>query len=148
VPLIATARVAGQEQINFQIPSELAGSARATLVVRANGGSSAPVEVALAAVQPEIFAVTRSGGTITVWATGLGAVQPAASTGTAASSEPLMRTAVPATVSVGGTDVPVTFSGLAPGFAGLYQVNATVSPALTGDVVVRIGSAASRPFRL
>ena len=41
-PVIAVAAVNGQEQINFQVPYELAGAATATLVVTANGQSSAP----------------------------------------------------------------------------------------------------------
>ena len=32
-------------------------------------------------------------------------------------------------VSVGGASAPVTFSGLAPGFVGLYQVNIQVPAA-------------------
>ena len=147
VPLVAVARTSGQEQINFQFPFELAGTSRATLVVTANGASSTPVEVALVPVQPEIFVITRSGDTATIWATGLGPVSNAPATGAPASAEPLARTSGMTSVTIGGADVPVTFSGLAPGFAGLYQVNIAAPAGASGDVVLRVGSAASRPVR-
>jgi hypothetical protein len=146
-PVIATANVNGQEQINFQIPFELAGASRATFIVNANGQSSSPVEVPLVEAQPEIFAVTRSPGAITIWATGLGAVANAPPTGQAAPGvPPYAPTVAEAQVTVGGVSAPVTYSGLAPGFAGLYQVNATTSG--SGDVVLRIGTAISRPWQL
>lgn len=148
VPLTAVVRTAGQEQINFQIPFELAGSGTATLVVNANGASSAPVTIALAAAQPEIFAITRSGNSATIWATGLGAVNNAPATGAAASNQPLSTTVQNPVVTIAGTTVPVTFSGLAPGYAGLYQINVTVSEGTSGDVVLSIAGAQSRPFRL
>ena len=39
-------------------------------------------------------------------------------------------------VTIGGVDAPVSFSGLAPDFAGLYQVDAYVAEGTpTGDAV-------------
>jgi hypothetical protein len=50
-------------------------------------------------------------------------------------------------VTIGGAPAAVQFSGLAPGFVGLYQVNAQVPPwAATGPavpVVISIGAVAS-----
>jgi hypothetical protein len=147
VPLVAVASVNGQEQINFQVPFELAGQSRATLAVQANGASSEPVEVALATVQPEIFAVTRTGDTIMIWATGLGAVSNPPQTGQASALAPLSRATESLQVSVGGAPARIDFAGLAPGYAGLYQINAA-APGASGDVVLRAGSAVSRPWPL
>jgi uncharacterized protein (TIGR03437 family) len=51
------------------------------------------------------------------------------------------------TVTIGGVPALVTFSGLAPGFAGLYQVNAQVpSGTASGSsisVVIGIGGVQS-----
>jgi uncharacterized protein (TIGR03437 family) len=145
VPILAVAQLDGQEQINFQVPLELVGASQASLTVTANGQKSAPVDITLSSAQPEIFAVTRSADAITIWATGLGAVSDAPGTGQSAPSEPLSKTIAETQVSVGGTDVRVLYSGLAPGFAGLYQVNAATTA--TGEIVLRVGSAVSRPWR-
>jgi hypothetical protein len=144
-PILATANINGQEQINIQVPFELAGASQASLTVTANGQQSAPVDVPLSPAQPEIFAVTRSADAITIWATGLGPVSDAPDTGHPASASPFATTVGQTQVSIGGTDVPVLYSGLAPGFAGLYQVNAATTA--TGEIVLRVGSAVSRPWR-
>jgi uncharacterized protein (TIGR03437 family) len=38
---------------------------------------------------------------------------------------------VPPTVTIGGMQVPSSFAGLAPGFVGIYQVNALVPLSVT-----------------
>jgi uncharacterized protein (TIGR03437 family) len=72
------------------------------------------------------------GDNIQIYATGLGKATPGGSpsgsvlpTGSIAplSGNPLYLTVQRPVVQVGGVDATVQFSGLAPGFAGLYQVN-------------------------
>ena len=63
---------------------------------------------------PGIFVVTIAGRVATLWATGLGDVR---------SSGEFFETAWRPTVLVNGTPGQVLFSGLAPGWVGLYQVN-------------------------
>ena len=78
-----------------------------------------------------------------MFATGLGDVNNPPATGTLASGQP-MKT-LP-NVTVGGKTALVNFGGLAPGFAGLYQVNFTVPAGLgvaTVPVVVQTGLAIS-----
>ncbi len=145
-PLFAIAAGDGQEQINFQVPWELAGSSTAALVITANGQTGSPVQVPIVPSQPEIFAAVRSGNALTIYATGLGPVLTPPTTGQAVTAAvPLIATAE---VTVGGISVPVTFAGLPTRFVGLYQVNATVPASVLGDVVLRVGSAISRPFKL
>jgi uncharacterized protein (TIGR03437 family) len=168
--IVGVASVTGQEQINFQVPYELAGASSATLVIAANGQQSAPVEVPLVAAQPEVFlvrpglpAITTTpgelvtadqpaarGSVVTIYATGLGAVSDAPASGAAASSSPLSRVIAPVEVRIGGTVVPVSFAGLAPGFVGLYQVNAAVPQSAPAEAEVSISTAGatSRPVRL
>jgi uncharacterized protein (TIGR03437 family) len=69
--------------------------------------------------------------------TGLGPVtnQPASGSPAPASPNLSSTTTLPA-VTLGNVPAPVTFSGLAPGFIGLYQVNVQIPQnAPTGDAV-------------
>jgi hypothetical protein len=149
-PVIALAAIGGQEQINFQAPYELSGVSTATLIITANGQASSPVEVAITSVQPEIFAISRNPTGITIWATAVGPVLNAPATGDRAPLSPMATVMSQPTVTVGGETTTVSFAGLAPGFAGLYQVNAAL-PAGIGSgapVVVTAGGASSKPFNL
>ncbi|MGH8246429.1 MAG: hypothetical protein ACREUU_08350, partial [Gammaproteobacteria bacterium] len=78
---------------------------------------------------------------------GLGRVSHAPASGTAASTSPLSTTAMLPLVTIGGLPATVSFSGLAPGFVALYQVNAQLpANAEAGDaapVVLSIGGVAS-----
>jgi uncharacterized protein (TIGR03437 family) len=75
-------------------------------------------------------------GIISIYCTGLGAVTNQPSTGVAASGSPLSSDPVRPTVSIGGVNAAVIFSGLAPGYIGLYQVDAIIQPGTpTGDGV-------------
>jgi len=75
------------------------------------------------------------GGFITIYATGLGAVNNPPGTGQPAVDGSSTTTTTPQ-VSVGGVPAQVTFSGLSPGFVGLYQVNVQIPQAApTGDAV-------------
>jgi uncharacterized protein (TIGR03437 family) len=52
---------------------------------------------------------------------------------------------------MGGTAAPVSFSGLAPGFVGLYQVNAQVPAGLSAGnqaVLIKMGGASSNSVLL
>jgi len=88
-----------------------------------------------------------------LFATGLGAVNNQPATGAATPNTPLATTTANPTVTVGGQQAQVTFSGLAPGFIGLYQVDFTV-PDLTvaapGDfpLSLSIGGATSNTTNL
>ena len=73
-----------------------------------------------------------------IYATGLGAVTQ---------SGQFFRTNLPVTVNLNGTELPASFSGLAPGWIGLYQVNVTVPagtpPGLGNPLTLKVGGQSS-----
>jgi uncharacterized protein (TIGR03437 family) len=166
---------AAPTQVNLQIPWELAGSQQASVTATVGSQVSSLQTMSLAAFAPAIFALdlqgtgqgailiantavlagsqgagsraVLKGEYISIFCTGLGAVSNQPVTGAAALADPLSHTTATPTVTVGGVDATVTYSGLAPGFAGLYQVNAQVpagAPAGgTVAVVMTIGGSTS-----
>ena len=86
-----------------------------------------------------------AGETVLVYLTGLGDVSPAVTEGTAAPSNPTANVVAPLGVyftnTSGATAGTVSYSGLAPGFAGLYQINVQIPTGLTsGDYHVEVGT--------
>ncbi len=71
------------------------------------------------------------GETVSVFLTGLGAVIPAIPDGSVAPTSPYSLTVSTITAFVGGVSATVGYAGLAPGSAGLYQVNLTIPTGLT-----------------
>ena len=76
-----------------------------------------------------------AGEFVSLYCTGLGAVTNTPAAGAAAPGNPLAMTMSTATVSVGGVPAHVSFSGLAPGYVGLYQVNVQIPNGVSGDAV-------------
>ena len=173
VPIFAVDNAAGQQQINFQTPWQVEGlSAAAISVTSSNGVAGAAIFVPVLNAQPGIFAYSAGGSsfgailhsnfqladtshpasageTVLIYCTGLGPVSPVQQSGSAAAGA-ASTTATP-TVTIGGVTASTTYSGLAPGFVGLYQINAVVPSGLgTGNkpVVITTGSVASNPSLL
>jgi uncharacterized protein (TIGR03437 family) len=139
-------------QVNFQVPWQLTGQTQTTLTVTKGGLTSPSITVPVAGSAPGIFLLNSAGqaaaeiaGTtsiaapagaftgsrpaqpgeyITLYCTGLGVVTNQPATGALATASPLSSASGgPVTVSIGGVNASASFSGLAPGFLGLYQVN-------------------------
>jgi uncharacterized protein (TIGR03437 family) len=89
----------------------------------------------------------KVGEFLSIYATGLGDISNRPSVGSASPSSPLASTLTTPEVTIGGVPGTVIFSGLAPGFVGLYQVNvqvpvgAPIGPDI--PVVVTIGGVPS-----
>ena len=79
----------------------------------------------------------KVGETVLIYLTGLGAVTPQVTAGTAAPASPLSQAPVP-NVFIGGVQATVVFSGLTPGAAGLYQLNVTIPAGVTTGASVPI----------
>jgi len=133
-------------QINAQVPFETPLGQVTVQVQRADMTAPATQMVTVAPVSPGIFnimlqGVTEgailhgkdfsfvtltspavAGETLSIFATGLGALQQPVATGNIPPSPPPMTVAVPS-VTIGGLAATVTYSGLAARLAGVYQVN-------------------------
>ncbi|HEY6391000.1 MAG TPA: IPT/TIG domain-containing protein, partial [Bryobacteraceae bacterium] len=164
-------------QINLQVPwFVISGPSTGTLTVN-QGQLNASINVVLTPFAPALFTTNSGGSGqaaalinntatlvapagafpgsrpaakgefIQLYCTGLGDVTNRPLTGAAATDSPLSMTASPATVTIGSVSVTPVFSGLSPGFVGLYQVNLQVpqnapsGPAV--PVVLTIGGVAS-----
>jgi len=74
--------------------------------------------------------------TLVILATGLGAVTPPVTTGSAVTDGQIHYTVVNPTVLVGGVETQLIFSGLQPQFPGVYQLNIIIAPGTpTGDAI-------------
>jgi len=127
-------------QVNAQVPWEASGASYLTVQVIVNGLPSNLATVALATSAPGILAVVHAvdgslvsganpaavGEYLTIFGVGLGPVTNPPLTGAAALSKPLSHTLSTVVPMIGGVAAKVSFSGLTPGLAGLYQVNAQV----------------------
>ncbi len=163
-------------QINLQIPWELGigdGTAPIAVIVNGpttrgtaagspvNGTPSNTIKASVGDFGPGVFAVVQADGSLTsskpagagdvliIYANGLGAVDSPVATGQVAPSDRLIRTTQGPTITIGGVTAQVLFSGLAPGFAGLYQVNvqvpAGVPAGASTPLVVSIGGQTAPP---
>ena len=71
-----------------------------------------------------------SGNFVIIYATGLGRTTPLVADGQAAPGSPLALPSGTTTVTVGGVAATVLFSGLAPGYVGLWQINVLLPASL------------------
>jgi uncharacterized protein (TIGR03437 family) len=136
-------------QVNIQIPWEVAvGRSPASLTVTVNGVDSDPAPINLIDIAPHIFVVEGQpvpGNTLTIYGTGFGPVENHPPTGSAATDFNSI-TLTPPTVVIGGKAAQVTYSGLAPGYVGLWEITATMPDVAIGSGVplqIYIGSQAA-----
>ncbi len=145
----------GPNQINFQLPPGISLGDAVPAQITKPDGSTLLTTVRITAAAPGIFSVlmngqgqaallnqdnspnfgtnpAKRGSVIQIFATGAGETDPPLLPGepAPASGNPLVLTQVQPTVTIGGKTARVLFSGLAPGFVGLWQINAEVP----GDV--------------
>jgi len=92
----------------------------------------------------------KPGEWLSLYLTGLGDVDGPINAGDPASSSPLLNAKAKVRVVIDQAEAAVSFAGLAPGFAGLYQVNFQVPAAAAPSPALRVvaGSAASTPVTL
>jgi adhesin/invasin len=155
-------------QINVQVPWDLAGQSSVQITANVGATTGHTYTVAVAQFNPAIYMnadgtaaaldvsqnlITSTnrpvqGQSVELFCNGLGAIDAVLPTGQAAPALPLIHTATQPTVTVGGRDATVQFSGLAPGFPGLNQVNFIVPAGVASGlqpVVITMGGVSSPP---
>ena len=87
---------------------------------------------------------------VQLFANGLGPVTNQPASGDPAPANPLAMTTLTPVVTIGGMNAQVKFSGMTPGNAALYQVNAVVPNTGTGlqAITISIGGVVSAPSLL
>ena len=157
------------DQVNVQIPWELAGQPSAQIKVTINGNSGPLFTLPLVSYAPALFEYSsgstlfaaaldenfkligaanpaRQGRIIQLYANGLGPVTNTPVSGDPTPASPFAFTTTAPTVTIGGVNAPVQFSGLSPTIVGVYQLNVTVpnTGAGTKPVVITIGGVAGK----
>ncbi len=159
VPLFYTSG----SQVNIQLPFTVSASSGAAGQVTTNGTTGQSFTISVTDAAPGIFTipsggtgagaivhaiqgglVTRSspaaaGEIVSIYCTGLGVVTTPPAAGAATPISPLSTTPALPVVTIGGQPATVMFSGLAPTFAGLYQINVVVPRGLpSGEQTVSV----------
>jgi uncharacterized protein (TIGR03437 family) len=145
-------------QLDVQMPfevtnvSSLAPGTTAGVQVTVNDSLSPVLPFTSNPIAPGIYVVINangsvnpgtpaaSGSVVTVYMTGLGAVNNAPADGAAAPSDPAALATVqgPVTATIGGQNASVLFAGLTPGSVGLYQVNIQVPSLASGTYTLLV----------
>jgi uncharacterized protein (TIGR03437 family) len=166
-PILALANTEGLEQLNFQAPFEVAGQRSVDVVVTRSGESSAAANVPVLEVQPAVYtndgklgiSVHNADYTLAtpgrpleggefafVYANGVGGVTNQPDTGADAPVSPPAAAQADVHVTLAGVLCDVQYAGLAPGLAGVYQINFRVPPGTPSglqDLILTVGSASS-----
>ncbi len=159
--LPATMYYVSPDQVNFLVPANLLPGA-STVQVVLDGHSGPAIEITLAAASPALFqldaktavavhpdgtvitqqAPAKPGEIILLYATGLGQTLPPVPYGQLFNdAAPLVQLANFQLVldGVAAGRSAVQYAGIAPGFAGLYQINVLLPKATKANPEIRIG---------
>jgi uncharacterized protein (TIGR03437 family) len=166
-PIYSVTHLPQYDQINCLIPYGTTGTT-GKIVVANGSATSNTVTVPVAATSPGIYSLDQSGSgagaiehangsivnannpasageTVVIYLTGMGAVTPSIADGTASTGNPLNKTVQPI-VYIADQQANVIFSGLAPGFPGLYQINVTIPMTIQGAGNYPVGILTNNAF--
>ena len=151
-------------QINAFVNAGITPNTSHQILVQRDNTLSVPIEVDVAGAEPAIFGYpltgdpptqgaivnavnynvahpatpVTAGDILAIFCTGLGAVDQTIPDGAASPTSPPANTTATPTVSVGGKSAKVIFSGLSPGFVGLYQIDAVMPSGVTPGSAVPV----------
>jgi trimeric autotransporter adhesin len=158
-------------QVNAMVPFDIAVNTGHQVIATRGTSISVPQTVTLAPTAPGIFTLPNSkraivadvdlegnsiivdathpakvGHALVIYCTGLGVVDPPVTAGIPAPLNPLSYTVNKVTVTIGGIDALVYFSGLTPTLSGLYQVNVRIPDGVVPGTEVPVILAAAGQF--
>jgi uncharacterized protein (TIGR03437 family) len=136
-------------QVNLQVPAAQAPG-QVLAEVRVGGQVAARNAVTVIPSAPGVFAVANQDGRVNaanlpahtgevlhLYATGQGVVTPAIDDGVAAPAQPLSTSSNFPNVFLGDRQLAILYNGLAPGFAGVWQLDVAIpKDAPTGPAIV------------
>ena len=136
-----------EQQINLQVPFEVAGKTSTRMVVNVEGQEPAEMSIEVSEAAPGLFTFgglqaaalnqdfavngpdhpAAVGSVVQLFLTGQGLLVTSVRTGELApATPPFPEPSLPVAVTIHGLNARVLFAGLAPGFAGLTQLNVEV----------------------
>ncbi len=141
-------------QINFQVPWATPTTGSVDVIVSVGGGNSNTLAVPVGTAAPGLFVQSngaaivqnsdytlndpgnpaRAGSTIIAYLTGSGPVSPAVGDGIPTRSDQLVNATSAVSAKIGPATATVSFTGLAPFFVGLVQMNIVVPSTLAPGV--------------
>lgn len=156
---------ASANQINLQVPNGVnPGAATVEVFASGASAPVATGSATVAEAAPGVFTIDQSGSGqavalnsdysinadfdrlpgsrpeatgkfIIIYATGIGRTNPLAPDGQPAPTDTPSLATAPTTITIGGAQAQVLFSGLAPGFVGLWQLNVVLPDSLPTNLV-------------
>jgi len=162
---------AGPGQIDAQVPYELTPGDSYQVIVGANGAIGMPGSIQIAAATPGVAAFPNGqvvaqhpnftlvsetspaapGEYLVIYLAGMGLTNNIIADGAPTPDSPLSIPRIAPTLTLNGVSIPIYFSGLTPGYTGLYQMNFQVplnTPNGDTQLVVSQGGQASNPVIL
>jgi uncharacterized protein (TIGR03437 family) len=138
------------EQINFQMPFEVAALPSVRITVSVSGNESPPEGVVLAPAGPGLFVLmdgraavlnqdfslntpaqpAARGSIVMAFLTGVGPLNPAIESGAAAPLDPLSFATLLSSATIGGVEARVVALAMVPGYVGLAQANIEIPSSL------------------
>ena len=146
-------------QINAQMPYDVAGQTTAQLEILYQGAAVASAQISIAEANPALFTLGNGAGNaviinqdgsvnsaqhpaprgsiVVLYATGEGQTSPGGATGRGALA-PFPVPLLPVSLTVDGIQAGIIFAGEAPGFVGVMQINAQVPTGFvpSGDLLL------------
>ncbi len=174
VPLIFVT----QNQVNAVLPYSIKTGTTVQILAQHGSRLSAPLTIQIAEAQPAVFTTDQTGkgqghiyvvdgkggqfladaghpahpkDVLTIYAAGLGTVDPSAVAGAAAPLDQLLQLVNDIQLTIGGLPAKIKFAGLTPGSAGLYQINCEVPEGIqagVAQVVITVAGIDSPPVTM